>query len=221
MRPYYEADGITIYHGDAINVMGGLPPASVGVFVTDPPYGTRTTPREEWMVGEYSNVMPLALPEMYRLGVHNAAIYLFSSWMMLADWSFRCSPYFRHQGTLVWDKGRHSGCWGKFSWQFHWEAIYYGLKGPRETVEYFPDVIRSNERPEEPMQKPIGVCERLIRASAGPDCVILDPFIGSGSTLVAAKNLGRRAIGIEIEERYCEIAAKRLSQQVLDLGGAA
>lgn len=215
MKPYYEVSGITIYHGDAINLMSEMDACSIDVFVTDPPYGTRTKQREEWMVGEFSNVMPLALPEMYRIGVSNAAMYLFSSWMMLADWSFRCSPYFRHQGTIVWDKGRHSGCWGKFSWQFHWEAIYYGLKGPRETIEYFPDVIRSKEKPDRPMQKPVDVCQKLISASTSKGDIVFDPFIGSGSTLVAAKLLGRKAIGIEIDEECCEIAAKRLSQGVL------
>src|SRR5690606_33982970 len=72
-----------------------------------------------------------------------------------------------------------------------------------------------------PTPKPIPLMAELVSASTRPGDLVLDPFAGSGSVLIAAKNLGRRAIGIEIEERYCELAAERLSQGVLDFGGVA
>lgn len=71
-----------------------------------------------------------------------------------------------------------------------------------------------------PTQKPVGLVNTLLMASTRLDDVVLDPFAGSGTTLVAAKALGRKAIGIEIEERYCEIAAKRLAQEVLEVAAA-
>lgn len=70
-----------------------------------------------------------------------------------------------------------------------------------------------------PTQKPLEVLEPIVRYSCPLAGVVLDPFAGSGSTLIAARNLGRKAIGVELEERYCEIIAKRLSQDCLDFGG--
>ena len=215
--PYYDREGITIYHGDALAIMPELEACQFDAIITDPPYGTETNQRDEWMVGEFANIIPLALPHLYRLGSNNAALYCFTSWKHLADWILRCSSYFRMQNVLVWDKGRHSGCYGAFSWQFCWEGIYFGLKGRRRIRKYMPDVLRSSKQTQYPMEKPTDVIGQLIEASTDVGDLILDPFMGSGTTLRAAKDLGRRAIGIEIEEKYCEIAVKRLAQEVLAL----
>lgn len=214
-------DGITLIHGDAVSTLASLESSTADVFVTDPPYGTNGSMRDGWMAGEHSNVMPLVLPEMYRVGVADAALYCFTSWTNMADWCFRCSPFFKMQGFLIWDKGRHSGTWSAYAWQFHWEGIYYGIRGPRTIREYQADVIRGlRHNPSESMEKPVPLMANLIKASSDVGQMIVDPFCGSGPTLVAAKQLGRRAIGIEIEEKYCTIAANRLRQEVLSFGEA-
>lgn len=215
MTPYYQDESVTIYHGDACSVLATMPGEMADVFIADPPYGTRTNQREGWMVGEFSNVLPIVLPELHRVGVADAALYAFTSWKWMADWIYRCSPYFRMQNFLIWDKGRHSGTFGAYSWQFHWEGIFYGIKGPRPIRSYQPDILRHTEPLSAAMQKPVGLMERLITASTDPGQVVLDPFLGTGPTLMAAKRSGRKAIGIEIEEKYCEVAARRMAQEVL------
>ena len=207
----------TLYNSDCLTVMKSMQSKSVDCIITDPPYGTRTDQRDEWMVGEFSNIMPLALPEIHRIGKGNAAIYFFTSWKWMADWVFRCSPYFRMQNFIIWDKGRHSGTYGKFSWQFHWEGVFFGIKGKRPIYKYSPDVLRSpNFKPSYPMEKPVDILIEMILASTLPDEVVFDPFMGTGSTGVACKITGRRFIGCEIDQKFFSIAEKRISEAVLE-----
>jgi len=215
IKPYYEEPNITIYHGDCLEIMPELT-EKVDLVLTDPPYGTKTDQREEWMIGEFSNVMPIALPLIRQSLVSDGAFYCFTSWSQMADWLLRYQQYFKLQNIIIWDKQRHSGCFSPNSWQFTWEGVFFGIKGSRKIRKYQKDVIRSKETGQRiAMQKPVDIIKQLLEASTDENNIVLDPFMGSGTTLVAAKELGRRAIGIEIEEKYCEIAVRRLAQGVL------
>jgi site-specific DNA-methyltransferase (adenine-specific) len=150
--------------------------------------------------------------------------FWFSDWRQLptvtdslqaGGWTWR--------GILAWDKGVGRPVRGRF--RNHLEYVAWGSHGAPEDAEGYPSALISvptvppNER-QHVTQKPVELVRHLLSTCPRPGLVV-DPFMGAGSTLVGAKELGWTAIGIEQEERYCEIAARRLSQEVLSLGGVA
>ena len=201
--------------GDCLKVMKDMIDKSVDLVLTDPPYGTKTNQRgDSFMIGEFSNILPLVLPEIYRVLKPNGAFYCFTSWTQMSEWLLRFQQYFKLQNLLIWDKKRHSGCYSPSSWQFTWEGIFFGIKGKRKIRKYQKDVLISEEKGKRiAMQKPVDIVEKLIEASSDEGMVILDPFIGSGTTAVACKRLKRNYIGIDISKKYCELARQRIKNQ--------
>jgi site-specific DNA-methyltransferase (adenine-specific) len=235
VTPYYADDLVTIYHGDCREWM-----PEARVVVADPPYGVawsgtsshdRIDPRtgrrkagKRRDVGgtvtgddlpfDPAPILALGLPTVL-FGANHYADRLPSS----SSW-------------FVWDK-RDGGLFGPD--QSDCEMAWTNLGGPARIYREMWNVlsrvrdersagggspVANHHRPlaiHHPTQKPVGLMRWVIQRC--PDGTILDPFMGSGSTLVAAKSLGRYAIGIEIEERYCEIAANRCRQEVLGLVG--
>ena len=210
IRPYYEHAAITIYHGDCHEVLPVL--QGIEAIVSDPPYGmswdgkvTRgkngtgsTGPTRHYgtsVIGDNTPFEPSFL-----LGYPEVLL-----------WGFNHFPSALTRGTaLVWLKRYDTG-FGSFlsDAEIAWLNKGHGVYCKRDVSLQGESDVRLH-----PTQKPLGImkwCLGFIEAA-----VIADPYMGSGTSLEAAKALGRKAIGIEIEERYCEIAAKRLSQEVFD-----
>jgi site-specific DNA-methyltransferase (adenine-specific) len=226
MTPYYSDDLVTLYHGDCREITAWL---EADVLVTDPPYGIdghlsagwrghkpkgwkRVNEKPEW--DETLDVRDAAIDLWNRGGCRPYAV--FGSPARL-DGALPCREF-----PLVWDKGTPGMGDVSFPWGRGYELVYVngdGWTGPRESPVL--RVVHSSAAATtegHPTPKPVGLMAAIIRKA--PPGVIADPFTGSGSTLRAAKDEGRQAIGVEMNERYCELAAKRLAQDTL-FGGVA
>jgi site-specific DNA-methyltransferase (adenine-specific) len=209
LKPYYQHAGITIYHGDCREILPSLPKCDL--LLTDPPYGIGL----EYGVFDDTaeNVRALVIELMPLARAHSKRVLLTCATRQICfypepDW------------ILCWLNRAGSYCnpWGFTCWQ---PILCYGPDPYlAKQLGSRPDVIEHSERAEKnghPCPKPLGFWKKLIaRGSVDESDLVIDTCMGSGTTLRAAKDLGRKAIGIEIEERYCEIAAKRLSQEVFD-----
>jgi len=203
MKPYYSQDGIDIYLGDCRDILPTFPDKSFDLVLTDPPYGTGWIRGGGKKEGQFKRRKETASWDVWD-----------NSWMDLigCNWMVFC-PYQKigevaersHTPSLAWWKKTNPAPFAVkrepivcstplryMDWEFE------GYNGDCEF---------------HPTQKPVELLMWLINGFL--PIVILDPFMGSGTTLVAAKQLGRKAVGIEIEEKYCEIAVKRLAQMEL------
>lgn len=226
MKPFYQEKGITIYHGDCREVLPTLP--KVDMVLTDPPYfvpsqsytGKRGVGYFRKMIGDCS-ILGMAFELMFQhyidpILTQDATYYVFcdaKSYPLVWESLY---PVCNNVRLLVWDK---ISSYNGYTWRRQHELIAWAEKAAAPQIPTGDgDVLRFKAEPvdgrEHPAEKPIALFRFLLGKHQTQ--TILDPFMGSGTTLRAAKDLGRQAIGIEIEERYCEIAAKRLSQEVLD-----
>lgn len=210
MNPYYQDDLVTLWHGSCLQILDWH---DADILVTDPPYGVRIHFNHKKQI-----------PGDGSTRTRDAAL---AQWvgpaLVFGRWD--ASRPKRTRARLIWDK-TPCGFTGDLSlpWGVAEEEIYVigeGFSGRREANVIRVPMLMSNDRrrPDHPTPKPVPLMERLIEKC--PPGVVADPFAGSGSTLIAARNLGRRVIGVEIEERYCELIANRLSQGCLDFGEAS
>jgi DNA modification methylase len=206
--PYYEDDLVTLFHGDCLDILPSLGDSSFDAVLTDPPYNFG-----------------------FDYGGHDDAMTVddYGSWC--AEWFAECRRLalrvvvFPGHGNLPmwWDIGKPSGVgvWykpgnpkGAGVFQFcEWEPFLLYGKGVGGSDVIRATVTRQMDTGDHPCPKPLRLFQELVKKSKAQS--VLDPFAGSGTTLAAAKYLGVRAVGVEMNEAYCEIAAKRLTQDTL------
>jgi site-specific DNA-methyltransferase (adenine-specific) len=222
-EPYWSDDRVALYLGDCREVTEWL---AADVLVTDPPYGIG------WSKGEWSaqhNPAPnKGIAGDKDTSTRDAALAVWGTARpALAFGSLRAPYPAGWKRMLVFRKpAMNTGLIGnRLPWLANWEPVFVLGEWPAQVPTH--DAVMSTgaltasgysgyaTRYGHPHAKPTDVMETLIAAC--PPGVIADPFAGSGSTLIAARNQGRKVIGVEIDERYCEIAARRLSQMVLSV----
>lgn len=232
MTPYYDDGQIQIWLGDCREILPMLATDSIDLVLTDPPYGMAY--RSNYRAAQFQPIagddqtfdLSEFLPAMLRSLKMSRHLYLFGRWSM-DDARVSASA------ELVWEKGSGGMPNGESPWLQRHEYITFAINRKRSshkeraqrkdapsrlrrgTVLSFPRLHPTQLR--HPAEKPLPLLRELIETSSRFGETVLDPFAGVGSTLEAARLEGRKAIGIEVEEHYCEIAAKSLQQSVLPL----
>lgn len=226
MKPYHEENKIKIYHGDCRDILPQL--FGFDLILTDPPYvfGIAST-AQEGKAGGWGDLMNSAawyailLKEFHRLTANTqGAAWVFNSWRsfpVLARASYEAQ--WPVESLLVWDK-QWIGPGGQRGLRPSYELVaLFAQKNFSLQNRGLPDIWPfqwSSLKPNgHPAEKPVPLLSKIIDESDAQ--TVCDPFLGCGSTLVAAKSLGVAGVGIEIEERWCEVAAKRLAQEILPL----
>ena len=219
MKPYYQDKWVTIYHADCRDILPLIPDKSIDLVLTDPPYGVR---KDDWddklefvyFVQEWIQKLTLLAP----------IIIWFTSSKHLPQMLQGRNDFHR---LLIWNKppgtqyagSSHNNIWYSFE-----PILVFGnektiiKKGGDSPYSYA--VFNASTTPERnfnhPTSKPESLINWLVQHYSDKDDIILDPFLGSGTTCYCAKKLNRYSIGIEIEEKYCEIAANRCRQMVME-----
>lgn len=211
MKPYYEDNHCIIYHGDSREILTNLAP--VDVVLTDPPYGMEY--KSNYRIGgnpfgkiEGDSLYDFGMISNF-LKIARCGVFAFGRWDNLTGMP-------KPKSVIVWVKNN----WGmgdlEHEFARQWEMCAFWAGEDHKWANGRPQDVIHHDRVnpssmQHPTQKPVGLMTKLLQSM---ECeTVLDPYMGSGSTLRAAKDLGKKAIGIELEERYCEVAAKRLRQE--------
>lgn len=218
MSLYYQDDNVTLYHGDCLEEHREW--LSADVLVTDPPYGVdyQSGARRDTLKASILNDKDTRVRDSILEEWGNRPALVFGSWKIQRPADTKA--------LLIWDTKGALGMGDlRIPWKPAHQEVYVLGDGPwqgkRDTdvLSIAPVQSMSANGRLHPHQKPLPLMESLIAKTVGK--TIADPCAGSGSTLVAAKALGRKAIGVELDEGYCEVIARRCQQEALNFGGAA
>lgn len=214
-KPYYDRDGITIWHADCRDVLPTIDPATVNLLLTDPPYGMSYKPLRgsdgsklwaESVIGDGKPFNPGDLMRFTRLVLWGANHY--------------ANTLPPSGGWIVWDKTPRGAKEGFAA--SHAELAWTNLAGSvSKYAMQWGGEARGGEPHLHPTQKPVALMRWIIERWTKPGDLILDPYMGSGPVARAAQLLGRRYIGIELVESYCDAAVNRLAQPSMFSEGAA
>ena len=216
--------GYKLYQGDCLEIMGGIKDKSVDLIVTDPPYlmdyqsnRRKKEDRFDKIKNDKGNYMLIQdyLEECHRIMKDNTAIYCFCSWHNIDFFKNEFEKHFKLKNILVWNKNNHGTGDLKGSYAPKHEFILFGHKGRTLLREKrIADVIDcpkiSSNKLTHPTEKPQDLLEIFIKQSSDVGSIIFDGFMGTGSCGIAAKKLNRNFIGIELDEKYFNIAKNRL-----------
>lgn len=218
MSVYYQDDQVTLYHDHCLE-METWGWQAADVLVMDPPYGI------SYNSGARRETLAASIEGDENTDLRDAVLELWRDQPALVFGTWRIPRPAKTRALLVWDTKGANGM-GDLSipWKPSHQEIYVlgsGFHGHRgsDVITCAPVQSAATRGRVHPHQKPVALMERLLIKC--PPGTVGDPFAGSGSTLIAARNQGRKAIGVEVDERYCEIAARRLDQGCLDFGEGA
>ncbi|QPL13940.1 methyltransferase [Gordonia phage NancyRae] len=234
MKPYYSDDTVTLYHGDCRELLVETGDQWVDAVITDPPYTARTHAGAKSNAGGRGGRRAIDFAHIDEPALRDI---LDECGRVTRGWVVATVAY-QHAYQLevdppAWLRTLRIGAWVKTNPMPQisadrpgqgWEAIAYmhridsppAWNGGGKSGNY---VLPTEQGTGHPTAKPLSMVQDFVRRFTLPGGIVLDPFAGGGTTLRAAANEGRRAIGVELDERYCEIAATRLSQTVLDFAG--
>ena len=240
MKPYWTSpDGRhVLYHGDCLAVLPTLATGSVDAVVTDPPYSSgtrregakgvrksmnRTTADADWFGSDSMTTngfvwtMRTIAAQSKRLLCRGGHFLSFVDWRMYPSMAAAVeSADLRILGVVVWDKVAFG--MGAYFRNQHEFVLHFSSGRPRPVFRHDCANVLSASRlikdSDHDTQKPVEVIEALVTTVCDDDDTVLDPFTGSGTTLVACARTGRRSIGVELEERYCEIAVRRMEREL-------
>lgn len=239
-EPYYSDNLVTLYHGDSTPALEAMSDAEVDLVITDPPYDERT----HAMARSNNTAGPAGMRSLHgsraafgslsaadhralftRLGEITSG-WIISSLSSATAFEFELDPPagLRCLRVAAWVKTNPMPILSADRPAMGWEPIVCLHREDRKpkwngggrAMNYVGPTSQGSGHP---TQKPLAMVQQWVQLFSSPGDRILDPFAGSGTTLLAARNEGRRAVGFEVNERYCELTAKRLSQQAFDLEG--